>query len=74
MSGLRHRLFFRVCLMSLSIMPSGSTHAAACGGAAFLSGWTTLVVWMDHVLLVHSFLKDTWDIYTHLSGLGVFVE
>ena len=35
-------------------MPSGFIHAGACVRTAFLSGLTTLIVWMDHGLLVRS--------------------
>ena len=47
-------LFFRVWLMSLSIMPSGFIPAVAWVRTAFLSGWATFIVWMDRGLLVCS--------------------
>ena len=66
MSGLKHHLFFHVCLMSLSIMSSGSIHAVACVKTAFLSGWTTFIVLLDHVLLVHSSVEGQME-YLHSS-------
>ena len=66
MSGLKHHLFFCVCLVSLSIMSSESIHTVACVRTAFVSGWTTFIVWMDHVLLVHSSVEGHMG-YLHSS-------
>ena len=45
-----------------------------CVSTAFLSGWTTFIVWMDHVLLVHSFVEGHMEyLHSSLTSL-IFVE
>ena len=44
----------------------GFIQAVACVRTAFLSGWTTFIVWMDHGLLVHSSVEGHRE-YLHSS-------
>ena len=44
----------------------GFIQAVACVRTAFLSGWTTFIVWTDHGLLVHSSVEGHRE-YLHSS-------
>ena len=59
-------IYSSVSGLSLSIMPSGFTHTVTCVRNAFLSGWTTFIVWMNHGLLVHSSVEGHME-YLHSS-------
>ena len=63
---------FALCvwLMSLSIMPSGFTHAVAYVSAlpSFQAGQHSLCGWTMFCLSI-PLLRDTWNIYIHLSRL-----
>ena len=63
----------RVWLMSRSIMPSVHPCCSMCQHCLPFR-WTTFIVWMDHVLLVHSSVEGHME-YLHLSLTSlIFVE
>ena len=71
LSGLKHHFFFPVCLMSLSIKPSGFMHTVACIRTAFLSGLTTFNVWMDHGLFVRSVKGHMEYLHSSLTSFNI---
>ena len=52
-------------------MPSGFTHAVACVRTAFLLGWTTFIVWMDHGLLVRSVEGHMEYLHSSLTSYNI---